>query len=106
MAEINPLPAPQARVWITEFASARVEAAAAFAQLPALVKHPPLDLSDGKAQSAPLNKDTRYIRIVSEVQCAFSTTGTATVDDILVPRLMPEYFGAIGGGIVSVIAAP
>jgi hypothetical protein len=106
MAGINPLPAPQARVWITEFAAGRVEAAAPFAQLPALVKHPPLDLSDGRAKTATLNVNTRYFRIISEVQCAFSTTGEATVNDILVPRLTPEYFGAVGALAVSVIAAP
>jgi hypothetical protein len=98
--------APQARVWITEFASDMQIAPAPFAQLPAHAKHPPLDLSDGLEHTTQLDPLTRYIRIISEVQCAFSTTGPATTNDILLPRLVPEYFGVAGEKTVSVIAAP
>jgi hypothetical protein len=80
------------RVWITEFTATRAEGAASFAQLPALKKHPPLDLSDGLPKTATLQPETIYFRIVSETRCAFSTTGEATVDDILLPPLLPEYF--------------
>jgi hypothetical protein len=97
---------PPQRVWITEFETVRLEAAAPFAQLPALVKHPPLDLTNGAAKQATLHPNTRYFRIICEVQCAVSTTGVATTDDILIPRLIPEYFGIAGEKMVSVIAAP
>lgn len=89
----GPKIAPQQRVWITEFTSVHTTAAAPIAQLPARRKHPPVDLSDGLAHSATLLPETNYIRIVSEIQFAFSTTGVATADDILVPRLHVEYFG-------------
>ena len=98
-------PAPTQRVWIAEFAAAGRTQPAPFAQLPAVNKHAPLDLALGR-QTATLDSHTEYFRIVCEVQCAFSTTGPATIDDILVPRLVPEYFGLAGGGSISVIAAP
>ena len=77
-ARVRPLIAPQQRVWIAEFKQIHTQAAAPIA----------------------------YIRIVCEVQCAFSTTGDATIDDILVPRLHVEYFGVSGDKVISFIAAP
>jgi hypothetical protein len=95
------------RVWITEFSTQLTMAVAPMAQLPALRKHPPLDLIDGTAKRAELLSETKYIRIVSEVQCAYSTTGDATINDILLPRLHVEYMGtAADDTFVSVIAAP
>jgi hypothetical protein len=106
MGEIERV-APRARVWITEFASAHVSAIAPFAQLPALRKHPPVDLDDGLAHTATLLPETKFIRLVSEIQFAFSTTGEATVDDILVPRHHVEYFGTAPEDVeISMIAAP
>ena len=113
MATISPLPTePLAnphlaqRVWITEFVSHHTSAIAPFAQLPALAKHDPIDVSDGLEHTTQLDPATRYIRIISEVQIAFSTTGPATTDDILLPRLWPEYYGVAGEKMISVIAAP
>ena len=95
------------RVWITEFATSRPEAAAPFAQLPASNKQPALDISSGLSKrSGIFASNTRYIRIVCEVQCAISMTAAATVNDILLPALRPEYFGVSGGTVLNVIAAP
>ena len=97
----------QQRVWITEFKAAGLQSTITpIAELPALVKHPPLDLADGLAHTATLSPDTRYFRIVCEVQCAFSTTGEATSNDIMLPLKLPEYFGVADQKSVSVIAAP
>lgn len=98
--------APQARVWITEFKAFHTQAPAPIATLPAHNKHPPLDLRDGLAHSANLDPETAYIRIIAEVQCAFSTTGDASIDDILIPRLHVEYFVITGDKVISFIAAP
>jgi hypothetical protein len=94
------------RVWITEFATARVEAAAPFAQLPSMVKQPVLDIAAGRVASLPFSASTRYIRIVCEVQCAISATTAAATSDVLLPALRPEYFGVAAGRTISVIAAP
>jgi len=101
-----PACAAPARVWIAEFVAIRVEAAAPFATLPALARQTPLDISTGAKTSAVFNMQTRYIRIVCEVQCAVTAAGTATPSDILLPALRPEYFGVQGGKTISVILAP
>jgi hypothetical protein len=95
-----------ARVWITEFATARVQAAAPFANLPTIGRQPVLDVSESVQTSAPFHSETRYIRIVCEVQCAFTADSVATTGDILLPALRPEYFGVHGCKTISVIAAP
>ena len=94
------------RVWISEFAIFRVQAAAPFATLPALVQQPVLDLTGGAKTSAAFNSQTRYIRIVCEMQCTVSAAGVATVNSILLPALKPEYFGVQSGKTISVILAP
>lgn len=99
-------PAPTMRVWITEFAVTYTTAAAPFAQLPALVKHKPHDLIDGLPFTVQLHPECRYIRIYSEVQCAFSTTGVATADDIPLPKEWPEFYGITDEKTLSVIATP
>ena len=107
---LAPVPAHAAqRVWITEFvAQTTVQVGALpLAQLPAWQKKPPLDITGGTAKTLTLDPKTKYIRIVCEAQCAFSTTGTATANDIMVPAKVPEYFAVTGtGGVlnVSVIA--
>jgi hypothetical protein len=93
------------RVSIAEFGSTRVEAAAPFAQLPAIVKQT-LDISAGVQTSQPFNAKTRYIRLLCEVQCAITATGVATTNSSLIPALRPEYFGVSPGMTISVIAAP
>jgi hypothetical protein len=102
----DPAFAAASRVWITEFSVARVEAAAPFASLPSAVKQTPLDITSSAKSSAPFSPQTRYIRVVCEVQCAISATGTATINDIMLPALRPEYFGVLPGKTLSVIAAP
>jgi hypothetical protein len=94
------------RVWITEFAIVKVQAAAPFATLPALIRQPVLDIAVGAKTSALFNSQTRYIRIVCEVQCAITADAVATTADILLPALKPEYFGVQGSKTISVIAAP
>jgi len=95
------------RVWISEFSTARAEAAAPFAQLPSFLNQPTLDLTGGAQRSAVFNAATSYIRIVGEVQCAITTkAGDATASDILLPALRPEYFGVGGGSSISIIAVP
>jgi hypothetical protein len=105
--DITPKPAPTKRAWITEFTTTRVEAAANIATLPALKKQPAVDLSDGTPKFfLPLEAATRYVRIMCEVQCAISSTGKATIDDIVLPLLHPEYFMVSGTQTISVILAP
>jgi hypothetical protein len=78
------------------------------AALPALVLQSTLDLSGGTAQtSAAFGENTRYIRIICEIQCAVRGDGSAaTSSAILLPALSPEYFGVQPGATVSVITAP
>jgi hypothetical protein len=77
------------------------------ATLPALKKQPAVDLGDGMPKFfLPTDPSTRYIRIMCEVQCAISNTGKATIDDIVLPLLRPEYFLLSGVSTVSVILAP
>lgn len=95
------------RVWISEFASSRVEAQSSVAQLSNLVKNqPPLDALIGPKTSQPFSTNTRYIRVICEMQCAISTKAPATTSDILLPALRPEYFIVAPGDTISVISAP
>ena len=100
------------RVWISEYAPLTATAsggsAGQMAALPAIAIQSTLDLSGGTAQtSASFNVQTKYIRVVCEVQCAVRGDGTAaTSSAILMPALSPEYFGVQPGSTISVIAAP
>jgi hypothetical protein len=94
------------RVWITEFAAVKVEAPAPFANLPALVHQPVLDVAAGAVTSAPFNAQTRYIRIVCETRCAIRVGATATPSALLLPAYLPEYFGVPPGQTISIVAAP
>jgi hypothetical protein len=106
-AQEPPKAAPTKRAWITEFTTTRVEAAANIARLPALKKQPAVDLSDGLPKNfLPTEASTRYIRVMCEVQCAISNTGAATINDIVLPLLHPEYFLVSGAQTISVILAP
>jgi hypothetical protein len=103
---ISPQANAASRVWIAEFGTSRVEAQAPFANLPVITNQPALDLSAGVKQSLPFNPNTRYIRVVCEVQCALTVKGTATVNSTFLPALRPEYFGVAAGSTLSVIAVP
>src|SRR5215831_9038674 len=95
------------RVWITEL-SAVASASGGnlqMAKLPAVAKQQ-VDTTGGVQSSAAFNRSTNFIRVVCEVQCAITATGTATVTDLLLPAYTPEYFGVQPGGTISVIAAP
>jgi hypothetical protein len=98
--------AATARVWIAEFATARAQAAAPFAVLPALTVQPVLDISLTRQVSLLFSGQTKYIRVVCEVQCTIRAGGNPTVNDILLPALKPEYFGVAPGSTISVVAAP
>ncbi|HEY1215143.1 MAG TPA: hypothetical protein VGE93_16050 [Bryobacteraceae bacterium] len=70
------------RVWISEFgamtATASGGSAGQMAPLPALALQSTLDLSGGTAQtSAAFGSQTRYIRVICEVQCAIRGDGSA-----------------------------
>ena len=93
------------RVWISEFAAVRQQAAAPFAQLPAVASQM-IDVSAGAASSAAFQKTTRYIRVTCEVQCAIKIRSLATPADLIMPALRPEYFGVAPGDTLSVILAP
>ena len=95
-----------ARVWIAEFIALRVEAAAPMATLPAFTTQPALDISVTRQASAPFGAQTKYIRIVCEVNCVIRISGTVTQNDIMLPALKPEYFGVSPGSMVSVTAVP
>ncbi|MBR1033907.1 hypothetical protein [Bradyrhizobium liaoningense] len=98
------------RVWISEFAvltaTASGGSAGQMAAIPSIATQSTLDISGGVQSSAAFNAQTKYIRIVCEVQCAISGSGTATTSSTLIPALSPEYFGVQPGATVSVIAAP
>jgi hypothetical protein len=98
--------AAMARVWITEFLTIRVEAAAPMATLPSLVAQPVLDISTTRQASAPFNAQTRYVRIVCEVNCVIKNGGTVSQNDLMLPALRPEYFGVQPGSSISVTAVP
>jgi opacity protein-like surface antigen len=98
------------RVWISEFsvltATASGGSAGQMAALPSLADQATLDISGGVQTSAAFGSQTRYFRIICEVQCAVKVGGTATTSSTLIPALSPEYFGVQPGATVSVIAAP
>ena len=98
------------RVWISEYAvltaTASGGSAGQMAAIPAITIQTPLDISGGVQSSAAFNAQTKYIRIVCEVQCAVNGSGTATTSSTLLPALSPEYFGVQPGTTISVIAAP
>lgn len=97
------------RVWITEFAAAGSTLNSVplqIATLPPLSDQTPLDISGGVQSSAAFNAQTRYIRVICEVQCAVKGSSGATTSNMLMPSLLPEYFGVQPGAIISVIAAP
>ena len=98
------------RVWISEFGVLTTTATAGspgqMAAIPAITIQSTLDISGGVQSSAAFNAQTKYIRIICEVQCAISGSGTATTSSTLLPALSPEYFGVQPGATVSVIAAP
>jgi hypothetical protein len=98
------------RVWISEFAvltaTASGGASGQMAVLPSLVNQAPLDISGGVQSSAAFNAQTKYIRIVCEVQCAVKVGGAATTSDTPLGAMSPEYFGVQPGSSISVIFNP
>lgn len=97
------------RVWISEFGVLTVtntSTQAQIAALPSLTDQATLDISGGVQASAAFGSQTRYIRIVCEVQCAVRVGGTATTSNMLLGALSPEYFGVQPGATISVIPAP
>jgi hypothetical protein len=99
------------RVWISEFgvlsATNSGGVPAQIAALPALVMQPTLDISASVQTSAAFSTNTRYVRIICEVQCAVRGDGSAaTTSSILMPAFVSEYFGVQPGATLSVIAAP
>jgi hypothetical protein len=98
------------RVWISEYGVLGTvqNGTPQIAALPALVLQSTLDISGGTAQpSAAFGGQTKFIRIICEVQCAVRADGSAaTTSAILLPALSPEYFGVQAGATISVIAAP
>jgi opacity protein-like surface antigen len=98
------------RVWISEFAVLTATASGGtpgqMAALPSLTDQATLDISGGVQSSAAFNAQTKYIRVICEIQCAVKVGGTATTSSMLLPALSPEYVGVQPGATVSVIAAP
>jgi hypothetical protein len=98
------------RVWISEFgvltATASGGTPGQMAALPSLRNQSTLDITSGAQTSAAFGSDTKYIRILCEVQCAVKVGGTATTSDTPLPALSPEYFGVQSGATLSVIANP
>jgi hypothetical protein len=99
------------RVWISEYgvltATNSGGVPGQIAPLPSLVIQSTLDISSTVQTSAAFGSQTRYVRIVCEVQCAVRGDGSnATTSSVLLPALLPEYFGVAPGATVSVIAAP
>jgi hypothetical protein len=99
------------RVWISEFGVLGVTnnggVPAQIAALPSLSDQATLDLTGGTAQtSASVSSQTKFIRIICEVQCAVKVGGTATASSMLLPAFSAEYFGIQPGTTISVISAP
>jgi hypothetical protein len=104
---ISVLPAQAGdRVWISEFATMRAEAQAPFPNLPSVTNYA-IDITGGPKTSTAFKPGTRFIRVVCEVQCTLTAKpATATASDILLPALMPHFFGVQPGGQISVVATP
>lgn len=69
----------------------------------------PVDFSGGVASSAAFNAKTRFVRIICDAQCSVkfgASPQTATNANTPLAAMAPEYFGVVGGQIVSVIANP
>jgi hypothetical protein len=98
--------AAMARVWIAEFVTAAPQAAAPMAKLPAVVVQPTLDISVTRATSLPFSSQTKYIRVICEVNCVIKNGGTVSQNDVMLPALRPEYFGVPPGSTISVTAVP
>lgn len=96
------------RVWISEFGvlGTANNGSPQIASLPSLTNQSTLDISGGVQSSAAFGSQTKFIRIVCEVQCAVKVGGTATTSDTLIGALSPEYFGVQPAATISVIAAP
>jgi hypothetical protein len=99
------------RVWISEFAvltaTASGGSAGQMAALPSLTDQSTLDLSGGTAQtSASFGSQTKFIRVMCEVQCSVKGGTGATTSNMLLPALGAEYFGVQPGATISVIASP
>jgi hypothetical protein len=97
---------PASRAWIVEFGTGRVEAAAPFANIPALVHQPAIDLSSGGSKrSQNLDPSTRFVRVVCEVACVVQAGADASKSAIVLPAMRPEYFGiTTGTTILSLMA--
>jgi hypothetical protein len=98
--------AAMARVWIAEFVTAAPQASAPMAKLPAVVVQPTLDISVTRATSLPFSSQTKYIRVICEVNCVIKNGGTVSQNDVMLPALRPEYFGVPPGSFISVTAVP
>jgi hypothetical protein len=95
------------RVWVSEYANLGGPGPAQIAALPSIAIQSTLDISGGAQTSAAFNAQTKFIRVICEVQCAVRGDGTtATTSSILLPALGAEYFGVQPGATISVIAAP
>lgn len=99
------------RVWISEYSTLGGTNSggvpAQIASLPAVAIQSTLDISGGAQTSSAFNANTRFIRVICEVQCALRGDGvTATTSSILLPAFSAEYFGVLNGATISVIAAP
>lgn len=98
------------RCWISEFAVLSATASGGspgqMASLPSLVDQAVLDISGGVQTSAAFGSQTKYIRIVCEVQSSIRVGGTATTSSLPIGAMSPEYFGVQAGATVSVIANP
>jgi hypothetical protein len=101
------------RVWITEFSTSRVEAMP-YAMLASAIAGHEIDLAAKPSIVTPaFHPSTKYIRIMSEVQCAISQVAgqgrpedaTLALNCVLRPG-HEEYFGVTGGGVLSLVLVP
>lgn len=78
------------------------------AMTPPVIDQGSVNFSGGATASAAFNAQTRFVRLVCDVQCsvAFGANPTATTSNMVLPAGLPEYFGVIAGQKVSVIANP
>ena len=96
------------RVWVSEFAALPASSNGQLMQISGLpsIANQQVDITGG-AQTVTLQSNTKFVRLVCEVQCAVKGGGSAAATDTVLPAYSPEYFGVVSGGsTLTFILAP
>ena len=96
-----------ASIWITELRAMPIDSngkTVEAASLPAITTQK-VAISGTSAQSAAFNADTKFIRVLSDLNCCIlsSADPTATTSDLPLTAENAEYFGVIPGQKLATI---